>query len=81
MFPNLLKNTNITTISKPGPPTETSNYRPISKLHTNSKLFETLVKESSLKYLIYKKILSSNQYGFRKGLCTFDVLNKFSNDT
>ena len=79
-FPNLVKSGNITPIYKSGPPTDTSNFRPISKLHTISKLFETLAKESLLKYLIYKDILSSDQYGFRKGLSTFDALHKFSSD-
>ena len=53
-FPTLLKNANITPIHKTGPPTDTSNYRPISKLPIISQLFETLVKESLLKYLAHK---------------------------
>ena len=79
-FPNLLKNANITPIHKAGPPTDQSNYRPISKLPIISKLFETLVKESLIKYFTSKNILTPHQFGFRKGFSTFDALNKFSND-
>ena len=56
------------------------NYRPISLLSTFSKIFESLMKKSLTNYLETNSILSTNQFGFRKGKSTFDSLNILTGD-
>ena len=78
-FPSLLKHAKITPVHKSGPLNDKSNFRPISNLAVFSKIFETLMKKFLLRYLNRKNIFTPNQFGFRKGLSTFDALNQFSN--
>ena len=42
-----------------------SNYRPISLLPSISKIFESVIYQQLMKYLLENKLLSSQQYGFR----------------
>ena len=41
------------------------NYRPISLLPSISKIFENVIYQQFMKYLVENKLLSSQQYGFR----------------
>ena len=80
LFPNCFKHANIIPIYKKGPKSEVENYRPISILNNFSKIFETLMKKNLLKYLQDNSIISDKQFGFQKGLSTFDPLNILTND-
>ena len=77
-FPQCLKHANVIPIYKKGPKDVISNYRPISLLNVFSKIFEKIMKYNLLKFLENKSIISSNQYGFRQGLSTFNALTSFS---
>ena len=58
--------------------TDPNNWRPISQICLPGKLLEKIIHNQLYHYLEVNNILSSNQYGFRKGLSTsiaiFDVL-------
>ena len=51
-----------------------SNYRPISKVPTISKLIEKLLKIRLLSFMSSSNVLSPNQYGFQRGLSTQDAI-------
>ena len=65
VFPQNLKNANITPVFKKGDRNSETNYRPVSILPNVSKIYEgCLYKETSK---LFDKILSKYQCGFRKG--------------
>lgn len=80
IFPDEFKKAVVCPLYKKGPKSEIGNYRPISLLSTFSKLFESIMKKYLMNYLISKSILSEHQFGFQKGLSTFDALNKLTSD-
>ena len=51
-----------------------SNYRPISVLHSLSKIMEKLVKCRIIKYLNKENIMCKQQFGFRAGQSTSDAI-------
>lgn len=55
------------------------NYRPVSLLPILSKIFESVVNNQLVNYLEKHQLLSSNQYGFRRGLGTSDLLTVLHN--
>lgn len=66
-FPDQWKTSTIVLFPKPGKDiSKPENHRPISLLPTLSKIFERLILKRLLPYIN----LPSQQYGFRKGLCT-----------
>lgn len=73
-FPAPLKKSIITPVYKGGDKNDVNNYRPISVLSVFSKIFEKLLNTRLIKYLSTFNILSSNQYGFRKGISTEDAV-------
>ena len=79
-FPNRFKHADVIPLYKKGPREHIENYRPISILPVFSKVFEKLMKKFLLAYLTSKNILSEHQFGFRKGLSTFDALNLITSD-
>ncbi|XP_014790847.1 uncharacterized protein LOC106884129 [Octopus bimaculoides] len=54
------------------------NYRPISLLPINSKVFESLINDSLVKYLDSNRLFSDSQYSFRTGRSTIDLLTVIS---
>ena len=58
------------------------NYRPISVLPSFSKIFERVIYNRLMKYLMNFNILCSNQYGFQKNhstaLALIDLHDKIS---
>lgn len=78
VFPNCLKHATVIPIYKHGSKDSIGNYRPISLLSTFSKIFEKLMKKHLLNFIEKKSILCPQQFGFRKGLSTFDALHEFS---
>ena len=69
-FPVMWKNTIVTPIPKKGNTEYVTNIRPISLIHLGGKLLEKVVNEKLMKYLEDNKLLSDNQFGFRKGHST-----------
>ena len=80
IFPDLFKIADIIPLYKKGPRELIENYRPISILPVLSKIFEKLMKNFLVDYLTSRNILSPHQFGFRKGLSTFDALNAITSD-
>ena len=78
VFPNFFKTAKVVPIPKPGDPTMPNNYRPISILHVLSKIFEKCIYRRLYDYLELKKILSNDQFGFRKNKSTIEALTRFT---
>jgi argonaute-like protein implicated in RNA metabolism and viral defense len=64
---------------KKGDKQNISNYRPILLLTGFAKIFELIVFKRLRDHLDVNKIISPNQYGFRKGLSTEDAVFKLTN--
>ena len=64
-YPQQLKIAKVTPIFKANNKEQFSNYRPISLLPSISKIFESVIYQQLIKYLLENKLLSSQQYGFR----------------
>ena len=64
-YPQQLKIAKMTPIFKANNKEQFSNYRPISLLPSISKIFESVIYQQLMKYLLENKLLSSQQYGFR----------------
>ena len=61
-------------VHKRGSKSQTRNFRPVSLLPILSKVFESIVNTQLVNYLDHHRLLSENQYGFRKRLGTSDLL-------
>lgn len=79
-FPDCLKIAKIIPIHKSGSHTDTANYRPISLISIFSKIFEKIIKSRLTSFFDKYKIITDNQYGFRKGLSTELALLKLHNN-
>ena len=64
-YPQQLIIAKVTPIFKANDKEHFSNYRPISLLPSISKIFENVIYQELMKYLLENKLLSSQQYGFR----------------
>ena len=64
-YPQQLKIAKVTPIFKANDKEHFSNYRPISLLPSISNIFESVIYQQIMKYLLENKLLSSQQYGFR----------------
>ena len=73
-FPQFCKTAKVVPIHKADDPTNLNNYRPISILPIFSKIFEKIVHNKLYSYLQRNRLLSVNQYGFRKHLSTSDAI-------
>ena len=80
VVPDEMKLARISPQHKTGDKEKTTNYRPISLLPILAKVLEGLIFERLLTYLTKNKILSDDQYGFRKGMNTKGALIKFINN-
>jgi hypothetical protein len=74
IFPDNFKLAIIKPLFKGGDQKSMTNYRPISMLTNFAKIFEKIIKSKLVKYLENNNLLSKNQYGFRSGLGTENVL-------
>ena len=71
IVPNQLKIARVIPLFKSGERDIVTNYRPVSVLPAFSKILERLMYNRLLRFLnVSKRILSDNQYGFRKHHCT-----------
>ena len=64
-YPQQLKIAKVTPIFKANDKEQFSNYRPISLLPSISKIFESVIYQQLIKYLLENKLLSSQLYGFQ----------------
>ena len=64
-YPQQLKIAKVTPIFKANNKKQFSNYRPISLVPSISKIFESVIYQQLMKYLLENKLLPSQQYGFR----------------
>ena len=76
IYPEILKPAKVIPIYKKGDRSEMTNYRPISLLPVIGKIIEKLYFNRLVSFLDQFKIISNNQFGFRKGKCTTDAMNK-----
>ena len=66
-FPSLMKIARVNPVYKSGDPNVVDNYRPISSLPIFSKIFERLTLNRIESFISRYNILTSCQFGFRKG--------------
>ena len=86
LYPDVLKTARVTSIFKSGNSTLVSNYRPISNSPTINKVFELLTHSRISSYIEHQKLISINQFGFKKNISTtcaifsfvYDVLETFN---
>ena len=71
-LPQEWKRANVIPIFKSGPRTQCSNYRPVSLTCTLCKVFERLIKNKILSYLMDNSLLAKSQHGFlpRRSCCS-----------
>lgn len=74
VFPYVLKRSIVTPVYKSGDRDDANSYRPIAVLSSISKIIEKLINSRIISYLNKYNILSSSQYGFRKGMSTQDAI-------
>ena len=84
-YPQQLKISEVTPIFKANDKEQFLNYRPISLLPSIiSKLFESVIYQQLMKYLLENKLLSSQQYGFRANhsteLAALNLIDRLTND-
>ena len=75
-FPDKMKIARVNPGHKAGPTDKIDNYRPISALPVFSKIFEKLTLSRMDSFLTRHNILTSCQYGFRKGRNTTHAIIK-----
>ena len=77
-FPDELKHTDVIPVHKKNEKCNKTNYRPVSILTNNSKIYEKLLYGQLSKY--FDSLLATNQCGFRKGFssqyCLLVMLEK-----
>lgn len=69
-FPKSLKKSIVKPIHKKGDPTEMNNYRPVTLIPILSKVFEKIMYKRLNEFVIKHKVLTPEQYGFRKSSST-----------
>lgn len=77
VFPSMLKTSKVVPVFKKGEKHSINNYRPISILPSFSKVFERLMYNRLMDFLIKHSIIASNQFGFLRGKSTADAINAF----
>lgn len=75
IVPSKLKTAKVNPVFKSGDKHKFTNYRPISILPSISKLLEKIVYNRIHDFITEHKILSSNQFGFRKNRSTYMAIN------
>ena len=70
VYPDTLKQANVTPVFKGGDSSEPLNYWPISVLSDLNKVYEELILVRLNSFLSKNNIIENSQYGFRQGLST-----------
>jgi hypothetical protein len=79
-IPTQWKFANVTPVFKKGLASDVSNYRPISLTSVFCKLFERIIHEQMLGYLLKNSLISSQQHGFLSKHSTCTQLLETVND-
>eukprot|EP00732_Lithocolla_globosa_P005511 Lithocolla_globosa_v1_NODE_5747_length_1190_cov_17.937500.p1 type:complete len:325 gc:universal NODE_5747_length_1190_cov_17.937500:982-8(-) len=77
IFPQNLKPARVTPLFKKGDPFDRTNYRPVSILITLSKIFERLILNQMMEYMLQNNIITKSQYGFLQKISTKTALLNF----
>ena len=77
IVPSKLKPAKVNPVFKSGNKHKFTNYRPISILPSISKLLEKVVYNQIYDFITNHRILSPNQFGFRKKYSTYMAMNIF----
>jgi len=80
IFPDRLKYSAIKPLYKKGNKKDVSNYKPISLLTSFSKILEKVLQIRLLDHLHENNVISKEQYGFRMGFTTENVVYKLINE-
>ena len=72
--PVMWKTANVVPIHKHSAKAAVCNYRPVSLPSVMSKVRETIINKQLMNYLNRHELLTTRQFGFRKGLGTADLL-------
>jgi hypothetical protein len=80
IFPDRLKYAVVKPLYKTGDRSLFANYRPISLLTAFAKLFETIMFCRVNQHFQVRTILTSGQFGFRKGLSTINAIYKLTDN-
>lgn len=80
VFPDCLKKSKVVPIFKSGSPQDITNYRPISIIPSIAKIIEKIMEIRLTSFFNKHKILTNQQFGFRKGRSTELALIAFLND-
>ena len=75
-YPKTLKKARVIPVYKSGNKSCVSNYRPISTLISINKILEKITHTRMIKFIENNNLLSSSQFGFRKGLSTTNAILK-----
>ena len=74
--PEAWKTARVVPVHKKKSKASPQNYRPVSLLSVVSKVMETITNRQIMNFLESNSILSTRQFGFRRGLGTSDLLTK-----
>jgi len=80
IFPDDLKIAIVVPVYKSGPKSDLSNYRPIFLVPAIAKLYEKILFDQILKYMLLNNLISESQYGFLPGRSTEDALLKVNKE-
>lgn len=79
IFPEALKKALVHPIHKSGDRGSVNNYRPISVLPAISKVLEKILYKNLNNFITKYRLISQNQFGFRRGLSTEDAVSALLN--
>ena len=74
IYPNCLKTAKVVPIHNSGDKSVCSNYRPISLLPTEGKIFEKILKSRIVDFLDQNSVFTDQQFGFRNKRSTVDAI-------
>ena len=77
IFPKELKISKVIPVFKKGDRTDKLNYRPISVLPAFSKIYERVMYNQIVKYLVENNLFDDQQHGFRRGKSVVTALVDF----
>ena len=78
IFPTPLKCAKVIPIHKNNSRNLVTNYRPIAILPAFSKIIEKAISKRIVNFLELNRLLTSHQYGFRKGHSTIDAITELT---
>nr|CAH7730708.1 unnamed protein product [Callosobruchus chinensis] len=78
LIPTQFKESVVIPIHKSGRKDKMTNYRPISLLNNFAKIFEKCLNKRIWHFLDKHKIISQNQFGFRKNISTEHCIENFT---